>query len=116
MKFVLRMLITAAVIFGVAYLSDGWLVSVDAFWPTAVIAALVLGLANAIIKPIVHVFTFPITLLTLGLFSFVINAAMLYVVEWIVPGFETQGFLRTVLAAIIISVISGIGGKLVDRD
>jgi putative membrane protein len=110
------MLITAAAIFGVAYLSGGELVSVDQFWPTAVVAALVLGLANAIIKPIVHVFTFPITLLTLGLFSFVISAAMLYLVEWVVPGFATTGFWQTLVAAIIISVVSGIGSKLVDRD
>lgn len=116
MKFILRMLITAATIFGAAYLTDQWLISVDAFWPTAVIAALVLGVANAIIRPIVKVLAFPITFLTLGLFGLVINAAMLYIVEWLVPGFQTQGFLRTVLAAIVISVVTGIGSKIVDRD
>lgn len=116
MKFVLRVLITAATIFGVAYLSNMWLVSVDEFWPTAVIAALVLGVANAIVKPIVHVLAFPITFLTLGLFGLVINAAMLYLVAWVVPGFETTGFFQTVLAAIIISAVSGAGAKLVDRD
>lgn len=116
MQFILRLLITAATIFGVAYLSEGRLVAVDSFWPTAVLAALVLGLANAIVKPIVKLLTLPITCLTLGLFLLVINAGMLYLVDWVVPGFRTVGFLPTVLASLLIAFISGIGGKLVDRD
>jgi len=116
MRFILRLLITAATIFGVAYLSEGRLVAVDSFWPTAVLAALVLGLANAIVKPIVKLLTLPITCLTLGLFLLVINAGMLYLVDWVVPGFRTVGFLPTVLASLVIAFISGIGSKLVDRD
>ncbi len=116
MGFVLRLLITALSIFGVAYLSAGRLVAVDKFWPTAIIAAFVLGLVNAIVKPVIKLLTLPITCLTLGLFLLVINAAMLYLVDWIVPGFETAGFLPTVLASLLIAVVSGIGGKLVDRD
>jgi len=116
MKFLLRMLISAGAIFGVAYLTGGGLLSVDRFWPTAVIAAVVLGIVNAVIKPVVSVLAFPVTFLTLGLFALVINAAMLYIVAWLVPGFETVGFLQTVLASIIIAIVSGAGGKLVDRD
>jgi putative membrane protein len=114
--FVLLLLITALGIFGVAYLSAGRLVAVDSFWPTALVAALVLGLVNAIVKPIVKLLALPITCLTLGLFLLVINAAMLYLVDWIVPGFDTVGFLPTVLAAVLIAIVSGIGGKLVDRE
>jgi putative membrane protein len=116
MKFILRMLVAAAAIFGVAYLTGGALLSVDEFWPTAVIAAVVLGIANAVIKPIVHVLAFPITLLTLGLFALVINAAMLYLVAAIVPGFETVGFLQTVLAALIIAIVTGVIGKMIEKD
>ncbi len=116
MKFILRLAVSAAAIFGVAYLSGGSLLSVDAFWPTAVIAAVVLGIVNAIVKPIVKLLALPVTLLTLGLFSLVINAAMLYIVEWLVPGFETVSFLPTVLAALIIAVVTSIASGLLDRD
>ena len=116
MKFLLRMLISAAAIFGVAYLSGGWLLGVDAFWPAAVIAALVLALVNAIVKPIVSFLSLPVTFLTLGLFALVINAGMLYLVAAIVDGVHTTGFIQTVLAAIIISIVSSIGGALTSKD
>jgi putative membrane protein len=115
-RFIFRLLITALTIFGVAYLSSGRLMAVAAFWPTAVIAAFVLGLVNAVVKPVVKLLTLPITCLTLGIFLLVINAGMLYLVDWIVPGFETVGFLPTVLASVLIAIVSGIGSKLVDGD
>lgn len=116
MKFILRVVIAAATIFGVAYLTGGALLSVDKFWPTAVIAALVLGIVNAIIKPIVHVLAFPITFLTLGLFALIINAGMLYLVAAVVPGFDTVGFLQTVVAAILIAIVTGVAGKMLEKD
>jgi putative membrane protein len=116
MKFILRLLVAAAAIFGVAYLTGGSLLSIDAFWPTAVIAAAVLGIANAVIKPIVKVLAFPITFLTLGLFALVINAGMLYLVAALVPGFETVGFLETVVAALIIAIVTGVAGKMLEKD
>lgn len=115
MKFILRMAISAAAIFGVAYLSVGSLLTVDAFWPSAVIAALVLAVVNAVVKPIVSLFSLPITFLTLGLFSLVINAGMLYLVAWIVDGVHTTGFIQTVLAAVIIAVVSSVAGALIDK-
>lgn len=116
MKFVLRMLISAAAIFGVAYLSDGWLLQVDEFWPTAVIAALLLALVNAVIKPVVHILSLPVTILTLGLFALVINALMLYLVAGLLDGVSTTGFVQTVLAAIIISIATSVGTSLLDKD
>ena len=116
MKFLLRMIISAAAIFGVAYVSEGALLGTMEFWPTAVIAAVVLALVNAIVKPIVHVLSLPVTILSLGLFALVINAAMLYLVDAFVPGFETVGFLQTVLAAIIIAIITSVGSALLDKD
>lgn len=116
MKFVMRMLITAAGLFGVAYLSGGALLQVDEFWPAAVIAAVVLAVVNALIKPVVHFFAFPVTVLSLGLFSLVISALMLYIVAAVVPGVETTGFLQTVLASIIISIVSGVGNKLTESE
>lgn len=115
MKFLLRMAVSAAAIFGVAYLSNGWLLEVDSFWPAAVIAAVVLGLVNAIVKPIVSLLSLPITLLTLGLFSLVINAGMLYLVAAVVDGVHTTGFLQTVLASIVISIASSVAGALLSK-
>lgn len=114
MKFIIRMLISAAAIFGIAYLSDGWLLQVDAFWPSAVLAAVVLALVNAIVRPVVRVLSLPVTVLTLGLFSLVISAAMLYIVAWVVDGVSTTGFLQTLLSAIIIAAVTSIGTSLVD--
>ncbi|MCE5204059.1 MAG: phage holin family protein [Coriobacteriales bacterium] len=114
MRFVLRMLISAAALFGVAYLSGGALLQVDRFWPAAVIAALVLAVVNATIKPIVSVLSIPVTFLTLGLFGLVINALMLYIVSWIVPGVHTTGFLQTVVASIVISIVTALGGKMLE--
>lgn len=114
-KFVLRLVMSAVVIFGVYYLSDGGLLQVDG--PVAALwAALVLGVVNALVKPVVKLLTLPITVLTLGLFSLVVNALMLYIVSWIVPGVDTVGFFRTVLAAIIISVVTSLISKAIDKD
>ncbi len=114
MRFVLRMLVSAAAIFGVAYLSGGALLVVDSFWPDAVIAAVVLAVVNATVKPIVSVLTFPVTILTLGLFALLINAFMLGIVAWVVPGVHTTGFIPTLLASLIIAVASAIGTRVIE--
>ncbi len=114
-KFLLRMAVSAAAIFGVAYLSGGWLLQVDSFWPAAVIAAVALGLVNAIVKPIVSLLSLPITILTLGLFSLVINAGMLYLVAAVVDGVHTTGFLQTVLASVIIAIASSVAGAVFSK-
>lgn len=116
MDFLLRMLISAGAIFGVAYLTGGTLLGEMEFWPTAVFAAVILGIANAFIRPILHVLAFPITVLTLGLFALVINAAMIYLVEAIVPNFNTVGFWQTVLASVLISIVTSIGGSLIGAE
>jgi len=116
MRFILSMLISAAAIFGIAYVSEGALLAPMEFWPTAVLAAIALAATNAVIKPILKLLTLPITLLTLGLFGLVVNAIMLYIVDWIVPGFDTVGFLETVLAAVILAVVGAVAGKLLDKD
>lgn len=114
MKFVLRMLVSALALFGVAYLSGGALLQVDTFWPAAVIAAVVLAVVNAVVKPVVSFLALPVTVLTLGLFALVINALMLSLVAWVVPGVHTVGFWPTVAASIIISILTAVGGKLIE--
>ena len=116
MKFLLRLLISAAVIFGVAYLSHGGLLHVASFWPAAVIAALALAVVNALVKPIVFVLSLPVTILTLGLFALVINAAMLSLVAAVVPGVETAGFLQTLIAALCIAIATSVFTRFVEED
>ncbi len=114
MRFLVRMLVSAAVIFGVASLTHGYLVPQMPFL-TALALAVVLALVNAVIKPVVSLVALPVTFLTLGLFALVINALMLYLGESIV-GVGATGFFRTVLAAIVISVITSLVTSLLERD
>jgi putative membrane protein len=78
-----------------------------------VIAALVLGVVNAIVRPIAFVLTLPLTVVTLGLFLFVLNAAMIGLVARLIPGFRIDGLWTAVLAAIIVGVISWLGSSLI---
>jgi putative membrane protein len=78
-----------------------------------VIAALVLGVVNAIVRPIAFVLTLPLTVVTLGLFLFVLNAAMIGLVARLITGFRVDGFWTAVLAAIIVGVISWLGSSVI---
>lgn len=73
---------------------------------SAFIAAAVLGILNALVKPILFVLTLPITLLTLGLFLLVLNGIMIWITSALVPGFKVQSFGWAVIASVIISIIS----------
>lgn len=115
MRFALRLIISAGVIFGVAYLSRGELLVVDGA-VAAVWAALVLAVVNAFIRPVVSLLALPVTVLTLGLFALVVNALMIYIVSWVVPGVETVGFFRTVLAALIISIVTALFSRALEKD
>jgi len=77
------------------------------------LAALVVGIANAVLRPLLIFFTLPLVLLSLGLFIFVINAALLYLAAWIVPGFRLGGVGWTLLAAFLISGVSFLLNRLV---
>jgi putative membrane protein len=71
-----------------------------------IVAALLLGIVNAFVRPLAFVLTLPLTVLTLGLFLLVLNAGMVALVAWIVPGFEISGFWTAVGAALIVSLVS----------
>jgi putative membrane protein len=98
-----RWAVNAAALLLVAYLYPG--VTVESFL-AALIAALVLGLVNAVIRPILIILTLPATLLTLGLFIFVINALLFWFVAEIVQGFRVTGFGAALLGSILYSVIT----------
>lgn len=82
----------------------------------AVVAALVLGLVNTFVRPIVALIALPITVLTLGLFALAINALMIYLVDLIVPGFVVHGLWGAFLASLIISFISVVLTKMLSRE
>jgi putative membrane protein len=83
---------------------------------TVVVAALVLGLVNAIVRPVLLVLTLPLTLVTLGLFLFVLNALCLWLTSAIVPGFEVRGFWPAFWGALILSALSWVvNGFVSDR-
>jgi len=84
--------------------------------PSLVIAALLLGLANAVIKPVLIVLTLPLTLLTFGVFVLVINALMLLLVARLVKGFRLEGFWTAFLAGIFISLLSIAVGAFLPSD
>jgi putative membrane protein len=100
---ILRWVVNALILMLIPYIVPG--VSVENFF-TALVVAVVLALVNALIKPILIIFTLPINILTLGLFTLVINGLMFYIVSAIVKGFFITDFLSAFLAALVYSLIS----------
>ena len=106
-RFLARVLIAALGLWLAAVLLPG--VSY-AGWLDLLLAALLLGVVNAIVRPVVFLLTLPITILTLGLFLLVVNAAMIGLVALLLPGFTISGLIPGILASIIVGVVSWIGG------
>lgn len=109
MSILLRWFLSALTLFLVALLVPGFHV---AGLYAAFIAALILGLINAIIRPVLLILTLPINVLTLGLFTFVINALMLLLASSIVKGFDVDGFGPALVGALVITLISWAAGSL----
>lgn len=84
-------------------------------WINAVIAVIVMGVVNVTIKPLITLLTLPITILTLGLFTVIINTIMFLFVAYLTPGFEINGFMTALLAALLHSVITGIINNLTNK-
>jgi putative membrane protein len=102
------LVITRWLVITMAILLASWFVSgirVDSLL-TALIAAGILGLINVFIRPVLIILTLPLSIITLGVFTFFINALLLELVAYIIPGFEVEGFLAAFLGALIISVVS----------
>ncbi|HEY3886796.1 MAG TPA: phage holin family protein [Vicinamibacterales bacterium] len=105
MRFLLRVILNAVAVLLAARLVPGIYVSSAT---AAIVAGIVLGVVNAIIRPVLIVLTLPFTILTLGLFIFIINGVCLGLVAWIVPGFGVHGFGAALLGSIFISLVSWI--------
>jgi putative membrane protein len=109
MRFLFRLLINVVAILIIAHIAPS-LISVDGFL-AALVAAILLGIVNTIIRPILVILTFPITLLSLGLFLLVINGLMLWLVSALVSGFHVNGFWGALFGSILISIVSWILSK-----
>ena len=100
---VVRWLFLTVAILVAAHLIDGF--EVKGFW-SAFLAAAILGVLNALFRPVLIILTLPINILTLGLFTFVINAILVMMVSGVVGGFEVHGFWSALLGSLIISLVS----------
>lgn len=109
----IRWVISALSVILVEYIVPG--IHVSTFW-TALLVALVLGIVNLIIRPLLILLTLPVTVITLGLFIFVINAAMLLLTETIVKGFEVDGFAAALLGALVLWLINWIVNGVLLKD
>lgn len=108
--FLLRLLVSALGLWLAAELVPG--IDVRGIW-TLLGAALLLGIVNAIVRPLLVILTLPATLLTLGLFLLVINAAMLGLVAWMFDGFTISGFWAAFFGAIVVSVIGWLASSFI---
>ncbi len=108
--FLIRSLLTMVAVLATAHIIPG--ISVDG-WLSALGAAIVLGILNAILRPLLLLLSLPFIIITFGLFVFVINALLLGLASWLVPGFHVAGFWSAVFGSLVISIISGILNFLV---
>ena len=109
MGFLLHWAIVAAALWVAAYLVAGVVVRSV---PALLIAALVLGLVNALVRPVLTILTLPITILTLGLFYLVVNGAAFALAAAMVPGFDVAGFGSAVMGALLVSLVSWVLGAI----
>lgn len=104
MSILINLLLSTIAVVVTAYVLPG--VNVDSFL-TALVVAVALGVVNAILKPILVILTLPINILTLGLFTLVINALLVLLVSAFVPGFHVDGFLWALVFGLVLSVVNG---------
>ena len=110
MRFLARLVLNGLAILIAAWLLPGIHISSPV---SALLAGVILGFVNAIVRPVLFFLTLPLTLLTLGLFIFVLNAICFGLTAWLVPGFSIDGFFSAVFGALLVSVVSWILNGLV---
>ena len=105
MNFIIKLIVTAAVAFALSRVLKG--IHIDTYW-TALVFALVLAVANVILKPILVLLTIPLTIITLGLFLFVINALMVLLAAHFVNGISIDGFWWALVFGLLLSIVSSL--------
>ena len=117
MRIIIKWLLSAVALLAVAYLYSG--VQVNSFG-SALIAAAVIGLLNMVVRPVLVVLTLPVTIVTLGLFLFVINALLFWAASGLLGGFQVSGFVAALIGSLIYSLLglvieAALGGLLSKR-
>mgnify|MGYP001812533872 CR=1 FL=1 len=108
MKFIARFLLSVLGLLVIAQYVPG--ISLDGVY-VATISVLILGVLNAVVRPVLFILTLPITIVTLGLFSFIINASLFWFVSSFVDGFTVEGFLMALLGSVLMTIINMIGSN-----
>ena len=103
MQIIVALVLNALALMATTYIVPGFRVT---DFTTALLAAIVLGVVNTFIRPVLGFLAAPITIVTLGLFSFVINAIMLFIVSAVVPGVMIDGWVSAILASIVLALVS----------
>jgi putative membrane protein len=105
MNFIMRIVVTSIVAFGLSYILNG--VHFDTF-TSAIVLAIVLAILNAIVKPLLILITLPITVVTLGLFLFVINALIILLADSLIKHFHVDGFWWALLFSLLLSIVTSL--------
>ncbi len=113
MKLLIKIIITSILVLLIAHFMKGVVV---ANFTTSLIVAVVLGLLNIFIKPILVILTLPVTVLTLGLFLLVINAILILLCTQIVGGFKVDGFITALIFSVVLSISQSIMYAIVGKD
>jgi len=113
MRFLIRIIVIAAVSFGLSHVLRG--VHIDTFW-TAIVFAVVLAILNIFIKPLIILLTLPVTILTLGLFLFVINALVVLLASKFVSGISIASFGWALLFSLILSIVTSVLDRELERE
>lgn len=103
MRLIMRLAINVFALYVVEYLVPGF--KLENIW-SATVAAVVIGIVNTFIRPILQIITLPISIATFGIFALLINVALLYVASLIVPGFEIANFTTAIIASVVLSFVS----------
>lgn len=109
MKLLMRLVINVFALYVVEYLVTGF--RLENIW-AATVAAIVIGIVNTFIRPVLQIITLPISIVTFGLFALFINVGLLYLASFVVPGFEIANFLTAFVASIVLSLVSWFLGHL----
>jgi putative membrane protein len=112
MRFIVAFIINTVAVLVTSYILPG--IHLRSFW-TALWVAIVLGIVNAILRPIIFILTLPINILTLGLFSFIIMGLLVYLVSAVVPGFKVDNFWWAILFAVIVAIINWLLWKIAPK-
>lgn len=113
MRFLIRILVIAAISFGLSHVLRG--IHIDTFW-TALVFAVVLAILNIFVKPLIILLTLPVTIITLGLFLFIIDALVVLLASRFVDGIHVDGIWWALLFSLILSLVTSVINREVDKE